>query len=236
MLASGEDDRVFELRLPPTSLKDYGIFIEEMNKRQVPVPTVTVQLTFSDDEHPKVIFTPTGWVSEDVAEKVLAAVEGEAAKTAVGLNDPEYADMAPAALAAPAQSAPLPQLPQAPVGEYDDLEIPAALKRSAPKKVVPPKAKFLEEEEDDVEIAKPGAAGAPQQTIVPPTGYAPSTTPIGKPSPNSGPAGFFVQPVGQAEKSSPAAPRPVANTDALAVASPASSELDSILAGIPGLV
>lgn len=52
------------LRVPATSLKALSAFGKSLHRRQVPMQGVITELSFEDETHPQLKFTPVGWLDE----------------------------------------------------------------------------------------------------------------------------------------------------------------------------
>jgi len=70
VLADSLNGSIYSLRVPATSLKELSRFGKELGAHKMPMHVVRTQLTFADTEHPQLIFTPIGTLSEVDAANV----------------------------------------------------------------------------------------------------------------------------------------------------------------------
>jgi hypothetical protein len=145
LVADNADGPVFELRIPPASLKNFGLYVDSLNKRGIPAAAIVTQLTFDPNaSHPLIIFTPTSWVTAEQSVIVTEIVGTEEVDVCTGKNDVaiDPAKVAPGAAAAKYEQAaalaptpaPLPVQPNAATQGFSP-PVPPATLASAP---VPP--------------------------------------------------------------------------------------------------
>lgn len=101
LIANNPDGPVFELRVPPASLKNLGAYGESLSKRGIPDYAVVTRLSFdTNSDFPKLTFTASGWSSAEHAA-ALADIKGtEEVDQCTGKNDKPFNGNA-AAIAAP---------------------------------------------------------------------------------------------------------------------------------------
>jgi hypothetical protein len=123
VLADNPDGLIYELRVPAASLTNMANAMNDMIKRGVRIETIIWRLEFDPQaDHPKITFTPAGWVNETQMANVMRLLGSDEAADVVNKNDkpldaagrPAVAPAAtPAQLQAPVpQSAPNLQAPQ----------------------------------------------------------------------------------------------------------------------------
>lgn len=105
ILADNPNGPVYELRVPPASLKNMANAFRTYNQRGIKIETMIWQLTFEmDAEYPKILFNATGWITEQhvpIVRKLLGTPEVAAL---VGSDDKPRTS----ALPAPASNVPPP--------------------------------------------------------------------------------------------------------------------------------
>jgi len=76
-LATDDDENiiVYNLSIPPTSLKNWKTFIKSVTELNAPVPAVVTAVSqCGEDSYPEIDFEAVGYVPEDVLKQILARV------------------------------------------------------------------------------------------------------------------------------------------------------------------
>lgn len=93
------------MRVPAASLKALGLYGDSLAKRQVPYQLAVTKIGFDYSvAHPALTFKAEGLVDEATADQIVSVLDEAVIDRILGLNQPVVA--APAAIAAPVQSAP----------------------------------------------------------------------------------------------------------------------------------
>lgn len=66
------DGDIAVMRIPPTSLKALSAHAALIAKHGVPIQSMVVELSFTDDEHPQLVFKCLNWLSADECERMVA--------------------------------------------------------------------------------------------------------------------------------------------------------------------
>jgi hypothetical protein len=102
----------YMLTVPGASLKTWQGFVDTVSKRNIPVPALVVQVSFDvTAEYPKLVFTPTRYISEQEAGAIQELFGSEECDELVGRKDTPIQAM-PAATGQHEKTAPIPQAAQ----------------------------------------------------------------------------------------------------------------------------
>ena len=186
LIANNPDGPVFELRVPPASLKNLGAYGESLSKRGIPDYAVVTRMSFdTNSDFPKLTFTATGWATAEHAAALADVKDTEEANQCTGKNDKPITGN-------PAISAPLPpraELPPAiqPLGAVQQAvqqQNVAAATSGLPEAEKPKRTRRTKEQMAALPIAAPADMSAPQpatpahaaQPVFTPAAAAPQTT------------------------------------------------------------
>lgn len=107
LIANNPDGPVFELRVPPASLKNFATYINSLNGRGIPAAGIVTRLTFDTAaDFPRLVFTASGWATEEQAKAVLEVIGTDEVDVCTGKNDKPVD--ASKALPAPVQAGAVP--------------------------------------------------------------------------------------------------------------------------------
>ena len=142
-------DEPYLLNVPAASRAGFAQLVEQIDSRGADYNAAVIRVSFDKEAAaPKLVFKPTGWLSQDVHEKVAAAFDSELVKEMVGIlatppaeDHDEDSGVAQAAQAARTAVAAAKAKP-APVIDLDDIEdiVAKAEKPVEVKKAEKPKA------------------------------------------------------------------------------------------------
>lgn len=157
------DEEPFLLNVPPASRKGWMQAVEQADMRGQDYNRMVIRLSFDKEAAtPKLVFKPTGWLSDAAHEFVTKLYDSEIVKDMVGASHSESAgsvvdaDDVAAALEAPKTAAPAPKpAPKAaPTVDVDDIEdvvakpVAAAPKPAAKKAAQKPAVQDADDAED----------------------------------------------------------------------------------------
>ncbi|MDE2097895.1 MAG: hypothetical protein KGL39_11650 [Patescibacteria group bacterium] len=164
VLADDPERNVYELRIPGASLKELNDIMTRLINNRVPIPAVIFRLSFdSKVDYPKVLFKPTGYVTEEQAVVIESWINSQEAKEAVGETD------IPAVVTQTFAKAPVIEKKPEPVAE-DPM---AFLNSTTPKTEEAPKRrgrppKTTQEEPEQMTMDMPGVTSAAKSTPIDP--------------------------------------------------------------------
>ena len=117
IMADNPDGPVYELRVPPASLKNWATYVQSLDSRGIPAAGVVTRLTFDPNaDYPKLMFTGTGWSSAEQVACVREVIGTEEVDVCTGKNDkPIAANAQLVAVDGNTPAAPLPPVPAAPL-------------------------------------------------------------------------------------------------------------------------
>lgn len=102
LIANNPDGPVFELRIPPASLKNLGAYGESLAKRSIPDYAVVTRLSFdTNSDYPKLTFTATGWSTAEHAAALADVKDTEEVNQCTGKNDVPFTGNVAPKIAAP---------------------------------------------------------------------------------------------------------------------------------------
>jgi hypothetical protein len=138
-------DEPYLLNVPAASRAGFAQLVEQIDTRGADYNAAVIRVSFDKEAAaPKLVFKPTGWLSQDVHEKVAAAFDTDLVKEMVGIaasapvvDHDEDTGVAQAAQAARTAVAAAKAKP-APVVDLDDIEDVVA-KAEKPVEVKKPK-------------------------------------------------------------------------------------------------
>lgn len=88
LIAANPDGPIFELRIPPASLKNFAEYIGAMDKRGMPACTVVTKLKFDTNaDHPKLMFEAAGWATEEQARVISEVIGTDEVDQCTGKHD-----------------------------------------------------------------------------------------------------------------------------------------------------
>jgi len=88
VMADNAAGHVYELRIPPASLKNWGSYIDQLAKRGYPAAALITRVSFdAASDFPKLMFTATGWATPDQVSTVVAMLDTEEVNRCTGKND-----------------------------------------------------------------------------------------------------------------------------------------------------
>lgn len=88
MIAANPEGPIFELRIPPASLKNFAEYINAMDKRGMPACTVVTKMKFDTNaDFPKLTFEAVGWATAEQAEVIGQVIGTEEVNQCTGTND-----------------------------------------------------------------------------------------------------------------------------------------------------
>ena len=90
--ASNLSGDMFQLAVPPASLKDYGLFARQLNQLNPPVAynDVVVRISFDTDvSFPKLKFEPVRYLSDEEAEIIQGRFDDDETRTVCGIGQTE---------------------------------------------------------------------------------------------------------------------------------------------------
>ena len=124
---------VHKFKIPPASLKNWGLYVKQLSDRGIPVGNVKTLVAFDlTASYPILKFTFGGFVAENLLPKLADMAQGSDSESIV--NDTITASASAPQLTAPAQAAtPAPQAaPAPPVVPDDDLGLDEPTPQAAP--------------------------------------------------------------------------------------------------------
>lgn len=109
LIAANPDGPVFELRIPPASLKNFASYVDSLDKRGIPGAAIVTKLKFdTTSDYPKLVFEASGWATAEQANAVMEVLGTEEVDQCTGKND-KPVDPARVGAAATTQIAQTPQ-------------------------------------------------------------------------------------------------------------------------------
>lgn len=88
LVAANPDGPVFELRIPPASLKNFALYVDSLSKRGIPAAAVQTKLMFDTNaDFPKLVFSAGGWTTPEQAAAVMEVIGTEEVDQCTGKND-----------------------------------------------------------------------------------------------------------------------------------------------------
>lgn len=151
ILADNPTGPVYELRIPAASLKNLYAFVQSLNDRGIPLPSMVVRLTFDPQaDYPRVIFSAQSWATPEQVNAIVEVLDSDEISVVTNKNDKVFSgnitsagntvSQPPATVAMPQTQAYIPPAPvHSPANAGFALPPTAAPQENIPPQVAPAK-------------------------------------------------------------------------------------------------